>query len=257
MSITLVTGASSGLGRGIAKRLAARGETIAAVSRRREPLDQLVREIGIAGGRAVAVTCDALDREEVRRVVDLVESTNGPIARLVSCVGGGKRTAIDDFRADQVAEMFALNVLTFANCLEAVLPRMLRRQHGHIVAISSLAATRGLPSAPEYSAAKAALSALLEGLRIDLKSRGIDVTLVSPGFVRGDENKKRRPMDISIDMAATRIVNAIEQRQKTCAFPLRLALILSVLRFVPPTMADAIISTMRSRTKFRPKSYKK
>ena len=250
MNVTFVTGASSGLGRQIAMSLAARGDLIVVAARRRELLDALVREIETAGGRARAITCDVTDREQVSRAVALVESTDGPIERLVSCVGGGKRTTIDDFRAAQVEQMLSLNVMGTANCLEAVLPRMLHRERGHIVAISSLAAARGLPGAAEYSAAKAALSTLLEGLRIDLKSRGIDVTVLSPGFVRTDENKKRRPMEVPLDVAAARMVKAIERRRKSYSFPLWLALFLAVLRCLPPTLADAIVSTVRFR-KFR------
>jgi len=250
MNVTFVTGASSGLGRQIAISLAARGDAIVVVARRRELLDALVREIEAAGGRARAITCDVTDREQVSRAVALVESTDGPIERLVSCVGGGKRTMIDGFRAAQVEQMLSLNVMGTANCLEAVLPRMLDRQRGHIVAISSLGAARGLPSAAEFSAAKAALSTLLEGLRVDLKPRGIDVTILSPGFVRSDENRKRRPMEVPLVVAAARMVKAIERRRKSYSFPQWLAFLLAVLRYLPPTLADAIVSTVRFR-KFR------
>jgi short-subunit dehydrogenase len=250
MNVTFVTGASSGLGRQIALGLAAQGDTIVAVARRRELLDALVREIEAAGGRARAITCDVTDREQVSRAVASVESTDGPIERLVSCAGGGKRTTIDGFQAAQVEQMLSLNVMGIANCLEAVLPTMLHRQRGHIVAISSLAAARGLPGAAEYSAAKAALSTLLEGLRVDLKPRGIDVTILSPGFVRKAENKKRRPMEVPLDVAAARMVKAIGRRRRSYSFPLWLALFLAVLRCLPPTLADAIVSTVRSR-KFR------
>jgi short-subunit dehydrogenase len=251
MNVTFVTGASSGLGRQIAMSLAVRGDVVVVVARRRELLDALVREIEAAGGRARAITCDVTDREQVSRAVALVESTEGPIERLVSCVGGGKRTTIDGFRAAQVEQMLSLNVMGTANCLEAVLPRMLHRQRGHIVAISSLAAARGLPGAAEYSAAKAALSTLLEGLRIDLKPRGIDVTTLSPGFVRGDENKKRRFMEVPLDVAAARMVKAIERRRRSYSFPQWLAFFLAVFHCLPPTLADAIVSTVRFR-KLRP-----
>ncbi|MGH6961234.1 MAG: SDR family NAD(P)-dependent oxidoreductase, partial [Dongiaceae bacterium] len=183
MNVTLVTGASSGLGRAIALRLAARGERIIAVARRREPLDALIRDIEAAGGCARAISCDVTDREQVLRAVAEVESTDGPIERLVSCTGGGKRTTVAAFQAAQLEQMLSLNVMGTANCLEAVLPRMLHRRRGHIVAISSLAAARGLPGSAEHSAAKAALSTLLEGLRIDLNRHGIDLTVLSPGFV--------------------------------------------------------------------------
>jgi len=247
MNMTLVVGASSGLGRQIALSLVARGDAVVVVARRRELLDELVQEIEAAGGRARAIACDVTDPEQVSRAVALVESTDGPIERLVSCVGGGERTTIDGFRAAQVERMLSLNVMGTANCLEAVLPGMLRRQRGHIVAISSLAATRGLPDAPEYSAAKAALSTLFEGLRIDLKSRGIDVTVVSPGFLRGSMKKKRRPLKVPLDVAAARIVKAIEQRRRTYSFPKWLAWSLAILRCLPPTLADAIVSVVRLR----------
>lgn len=245
MNVTFVTGASSGLGRQIAVSLAAGGDAVVVVARRRELLDALVREIEVAGGRARAIACDVTDREQVLRAVALVESTDGPIERLVSCVGGGKHTAIDDFQAAEVEQMLSLNVVGTANCLEAVLPRMLQRQRGHIVAISSLAAARGLPGAAAYSAAKAALSTLLEGLRFDLKPRGIDVTILSPGFILSGKNKKRRALKVPLDVAVARMVKAIERRRKRYSFPQWLALFLAVLRYLPPTFADSIVSTVR------------
>jgi short-subunit dehydrogenase len=254
MNVTLVTGASSGLGRHIATSLAARGDAVVVLARRRELLDALVREIESAGGWARAITCDVTDREQVSRAVALVESTDGPIERLVSCVGGGWRTTIDGFRASEVEQMLSLNVMGTANCLEAVLPRMLQRQRGHIVAVSSLAAARGLPGAAEYSAAKAALSTLLEGLRIDLKPRGIDVTTLSPGFVRCDESRKRRLMEVPIDVAAARMVKSIERRRRSYSFPQRLAFFLAVLRCLPPAFSDAIVSAARFRKVRRARS---
>ncbi len=244
MTVTFVTGASAGLGRQIALRLAAQGERIVAVARRPEPLDALIREIEAAGGRGRAITCDVTDREQVSQAVAVVESADGPIERLVSCTGGGKRTTVAEFQAVKLEQMLSLNVMGTANCLEAVLPRMLQRRRGHIVAISSLAAARGIPGSAEHSAAKAALSTLLEGLRVDLKRHGIDLTVLSPGFIRGDENKKRRPMEVPLDMAAARMVKAIERRYRGDAFPLRFVLLLAALRCIPPAWADIVVSAL-------------
>jgi short-subunit dehydrogenase len=251
MSIAFVTGASSGIGREIALRLAARGETIVAVARRRDPLDELVRDIEARGGRARAISCDVTDLDQVSAAVAEVESTDGPIERLVACTGAGKRSTLAGFRAAKVEQMLSINVMGTANCLEAVLPRMLDRRRGHIVAISSLAAARGLPGAAEHSAAKAALSTLLEGLRIDLKRHGIDLTVLSPGFVRGDEGKKRRPMEVPIDIAAERMVKAIERRYRSDAFPLRFVLLLAALRCMPPAWADWVVGTLIRATRTR------
>ena len=243
-TVTFVTGASSGLGRAIALRLAARGEHIIAVARRPELLAALVRDIEAAGGRARAISCDVTDREQVARAVADAESTDGPIERLVACAGGGKRTTVATFQAAQLEQMLSLNVMGTANCLEAVLPGMLRLGRGHIVAISSLAAARGLPNSAEHSAAKAALSTLLEGQRTELKRHGIDLTVLSPGFIRGDESKKRRPLEIPLDVAAARMVRAIERRYRSDAFPLRLVLLLAALRCIPPPWADIVVSSL-------------
>jgi short-subunit dehydrogenase len=242
--VTLITGASSGLGREIALRLAAQGELVVAVARRPEPLGVLVQDIEAAGGRARAISCDVTDREHVARIVAEVESMDGPIDRLVACTGGGKRTTVAAFRAAQLEQMLSLNVMGTANCLEAVLPLMLNRGRGHIVAISSLAAARGLPGSAEHSAAKAALSTLLEGQRTELKRHGIDLTVLSPGFVRGDESKKRRPFEVPLEVAAARMVKAIRLRYRSDAFPLPYVIVLAALRCIPPSWADLIVSTL-------------
>jgi short-subunit dehydrogenase len=240
----MITGASSGLGREIALRLAAGGERVVAVARRREPLDFLIRDIEATGGRARALSCDVTDLEQVVRIVADIESTDGPIERLVACTGGGKRTTVAAFRAAQLQEMLSLNVMGTANCLEAVLPRMLQRRRGHIVAISSLAAARGLPNSAEHSAAKAALSTLLEGQRVELKRHGIDLTVLSPGFVRGDESKKRRPLEVPMDIAAARMVKAIRRRYRSDAFPLPFVVLLAALRCIPPSWADLVVTAL-------------
>jgi short-subunit dehydrogenase len=173
-----------------------------------------------------------------------IETTEGPIDRLVSCTGWGKRTVATAFQAVLLEQMLSLNVMGTANCVEAVLPGMLRRRRGHVVAISSLAARRGLPGGAEHCAAKAALSTLLEGLRIDLKRHGIDVTILSPGFVRSAENKKRRPMEVPLELAVTRMMKAIEYRQRSCTFPLSFVLVLAALRCMPAAWADAVVSAL-------------
>ena len=91
-----------------------------------------------------------------------------------------------------------------ANCIEAVLPGMLARGRGHIVVTSSLAAWRGLPGAAAYCAAKAALTAMTESLRIDLAPRGIDVTVLAPGFVRTKPGKGRKPFQVGLEQATAR-----------------------------------------------------
>ncbi len=92
MQATLITGASSGVGRDVARRLARMGHPVIAVARRRELLDSLVAEIGDAGGRAHAQACDVTDPGAVREAVQKGEATLGPIQRLVAIAGGGRKS---------------------------------------------------------------------------------------------------------------------------------------------------------------------
>lgn len=244
MGVTFITGASSGIGRSLALRLAARGEAIAAVARRQPLLESLVEEITRAGGRALAISCDVTDLRRVRAAVEETCARLGPIDRLIANAGGGERTFVDTFDAAQIERVFALNVGGCANCIEAILPAMLQRGEGHIVATSSLAAYRGLPSAAAYSAAKAALSNLIESLRIDLLPRGIVVTLICPGFVRTQPSAKRKPFQLEVDEAARRMAEAVVARKRYSAFPLPLAVVAALGRMMPAGLYDW---TLRSR----------
>lgn len=243
LTVSLVTGASSGIGRSLARRLAAAGEAVAAVARREALLESLVVEIEGAGGRALALPADVTDRARVHEVVREAEARLGPLDRLVANAGGGGRTRVEGFTAGHVEEVLALNVVGVANCVEAALPGMLERGAGHLIATSSLAGYRGLPGAAAYSAAKAALTNLMEGLRIDLRGRGVDVTIVAPGFVRTEPGKKRKkPFVLELEDATARIHRAIERRDPWCAFPLPLVLALGAGRLLPARLWDRLLA---------------
>ena len=250
MVVTVITGASSGIGRSLARRLAARGETVVALARRRELLDSLVEEIERDGGRAGAIACDVTDRDAVRRAFDEVERRFGTPDRLIANAGGGSKTQVEDFQASQIEALLALNVLGVANCIEAVLPAMRARRSGHIVATGSLASYRGLPRAAGYCGAKAALSAMMESLRIDLAPHGIDVTLLLPGFVRTKPNKK--PLQLELEAATARMERAIVQRKRRYAFPLPLVLAMNLARALPAPIYDRLLGSLA--TKGKPKN---
>src|SRR5262245_48025589 len=99
MSVTLITGASSGIGRSLARRIALAGEITVVVARRKALLDTLVQEIGQTGGCALAFVCDVTDRESVFTAVRQAETKVGPIDRLIANAGGGEPTFVDTFTA--------------------------------------------------------------------------------------------------------------------------------------------------------------
>ena len=246
MTVTVVTGASSGIGRSLAFRLARAGDPVAVMARRSEALDTLVADIEAAGGRALAVPCDVTDREAVHRALSVVERELGPVDRLVANAGGGEPTDSAHLSAAHVADIVALNLMGTVYCIEAVLPGMVQRQRGHLVAVSSLAAYRGLPGGGAYSAAKGALTNLMESLRVDLRSQGIDVTLLLPGFVRtrpGPRKAKRnKPFRLELEDATRRMERAIRSRRRRYAFPTSLAIVARLSTLLPAALVDRLLA---------------
>ena len=247
MGMTVVTGASSGIGRSLARRIASSGEPVALLARRRRLLDTLVEEIEEAGGRAIAVTCDVTDRAGVGDAIRRAEAALGPTTRLVANAGGGSTTTVDPFDAERVAEVLELNLMGTVYCIEAVLPGMLERAAGQLVAISSLAGYRGLPAAGAYSAAKAGLTNLMESLRIDLRGRGVDVTVIAPGFVQykpGElkERNRKKPFRLGLEPATERIWKAIQTRRRYYAFPASLVAMVWLGRVLPASWYDRLLA---------------
>jgi short-subunit dehydrogenase len=245
MGMTIVTGASSGIGRSLAKRIAADGEAVAVMARRKELLDTLVEEIEQAGGRAWAVRCDVTDREAVREAVRQAEERLGPTTTLIANAGGAAATDVANFSAAHIAVVVDLNLIGVANCIEAVLPGMLERGAGHLVAMSSIASYRGLPNAAAYSAAKAGLTNLMESLRIDLRSKGIDVTVLAPGFVRtkpAKKKKRNRPLTLELEDATARMHRAIKGRKAYYAFPKSLLAVMWLGWALPAPIYDRIVA---------------
>jgi len=251
MGVTFLTGASSGIGRSLAKRIAGQGEAVAAVARRKPLLDTLVEEIERGKGQAIALACDVTDRAQVYAAVQETMASLGPVDRLIACAGGGEPTFVDTFAAAQISRVFTLNVGGTANCIEALLPDMVQRGAGHLVAVSSLAAYRGLPGAAAYSAAKAALSNLIESLRIDLKPRGVDVTLLCPGFVRPRPSTKKRwkPFQLEVEEATRLLCRAIMARKRYYAFPAPLVFAAALGRLLPASLYDRLLAGQGPRSR--------
>jgi short-subunit dehydrogenase len=252
MGMTLITGASSGIGRSLARRIAADREPVVVLARRKELLDTLVENIESAGGQAMAIACDVTDRAAVHEAVRRAEARFGPTACLVANAGGPLKASGEAFSAAHVAAVLDVNLLGVANCIEAVLPGMLERGAGHLVAVSSLAAYRGLPGSAAYSAAKAGLTNMMESLRIDLRSSGVDVTVLAPGFVStkpGKKKKKNRPLRMELEPATLLMHRAIVARKPFYAFPKSLVALIWLGRLAPVTLYDRVLAGRGPRPK--------
>ena len=232
----VITGASSGIGRSLALVLAGRGCKVGLIARRRAALDGIVAAIGASGGVAAAATADVGDRAQTRAAVAALGEANGPCDLLIANAGVGLPTTLDPVNIEAVEEMIRVNLLGVIYAIDAVLPTMLARGAGQIAAVSSLAGYRGLPGESAYCASKAAVNVYLEGLRVQLRGRGVAVTTVCPGFVRTPmtaPNRFAMPWVMDADEAAVRIVNALRRRPKVYNFPMPTTALMKLSRWAP------------------------
>lgn len=239
----MITGASSGIGYGLALELSRRGAKLGLIARRAEKLAELVREIEATNGKAIALPADVMDVNSLVAAATQLRSAFGPIDVLIANAGVGATVDGAELKGSTVAGVINVNVLGAANSVEAVVPEMVQRGSGQLVVISSLAAYRGLPKSAAYCASKAAVSAFFESLRLDLKPRGIDVTIIHPGFIKTPLTAGRHaqmPFLMELEEAVQKITSAIEKRKKSYAFPWQLASIVRAGMIMPNFMYDWI-----------------
>jgi short-subunit dehydrogenase len=241
--VVMITGASSGIGRGLAVEIAGRGGKLGLVARRAETLDEVVGEIEATGGKAIALPADVQEESSIAAAAEQLRGAFGPIDVLIANAGIGPTRDAAKFSAEEVANVFNVNVIGASNSVAAVLPNMLERAEGQLVVISSLAAYRGLPKSAAYCASKAAVSSFFESLRLDLEPRGIDVTIIHPGFIRTPLTAGRAaqlPFLMEVNDAVSKMVRAIEKRRKRYSFPWQLATIVRAGMIMPIWMYDRI-----------------
>ena len=241
--MVLITGASSGIGRGVALEIAARGARLGLLARREELLNETVAEARAKSVKAIAVTADVRDVKAVREAADRVRRELGPIDILIANAGIGTTDHVLRLTPEHTANVMSINLLGAVNSVAAVLPEMVERKHGRLVAISSLAAYRGLAKSAAYCASKAALSAYFESLRIDLRGTGVGVSVIHPGFIKTDLTSGREakmPYLMELDDGVRKIVSAIEREKKSYAFPWQLATIVRAGLIMPAAMYDWI-----------------
>ena len=248
--VVLITGASSGIGRALALELGRRGARVGLTARRAEELSKVAEEISRAGGQALALPADVRRAEEINGVAARVREKWGRVDVLVANAGMTSTTAGTQLDAAEAGDVINVNVIGVVNSVAAVLPDMLKRGEGHLVAISSLASYRGMPKSGAYSASKAAVSTFFESMRVDLRRSGVAVTTIHPGFIRTPSTanrKKKLPFLLEVDDAACRIIRAVERRARTYAFPWQLASLVRVLRHMPGALYDRLASSSNFR----------
>lgn len=212
----LITGASSGLGAGMAREFAGKGYNLALCARRLERLESLKQEIESKYAVRVEVrTLDVTDYDQVFVVFKAFQQDFGQIDRIIvnAGIGNGRRIGKGNFAINrETAETNFISAL--AQCEAAV--EIFRAQNsGHLVVMSSMSAMRGLPKhLSTYAASKAAVAHLAEGIRAELMKTPIKVSTIFPGYIRTELNEgaKKLPFEIDEKTGAHLLVKTIEKQ---------------------------------------------
>ncbi|MCA9739056.1 MAG: SDR family NAD(P)-dependent oxidoreductase [Gemmatimonadota bacterium] len=248
LPVALITGASSGLGRGLAVALAAEGYDLALVARRADLLEAVAADVLDRGQRAVVLPCDVSDADAALRAVRRCEEAIGPVDLLVANAGVQQERARRLVDAAAVRRVYEINVLGAVHFVDPVLPRMLEERRGHLVCVSSVAGYGGLPFRAAYASSKAAMTTWFESLRIELRGTGVDVTVINPGWVRTpmtEGNFASRPFGLELDDAVRRMTRAILERRRSFSFPLPVALAARFGRLLPRSVYDRVLEGRR------------
>ncbi len=220
----LITGASSGLGAGMARGFAAAGCNLALCARRSDRLETLKSELEHEhAGCSVSVRAlDVNDHAQVFEVFEGFASEYGGLDRIIVNAGVATGRRIGTGHFDDNLQTARTNFIgALAQC-EAAVEIFRRQDHGHLVAISSMSAMRGLPRhLTTYAASKAGLAALAEGIRAELLGTSIKVTTLYPGYIRTELNEKagKMPFEVDAETGCRALIQAIEKEPAEACVP--------------------------------------
>lgn len=180
--VALITGASSGIGRATALRLARHGVRLGLAARSREALESAAAEVQAAGSRGLALVTDVTDAEQCRRAVEETVAAFGKLDILICSAGLSMRGYFEDSNLEAIERIFRINFHGTLYATYHALPHI-KRAKGSLIAVSSLTGKRGMPAYSAYGASKFAVNGLYESLYLELKREGVHVGIVSPGYI--------------------------------------------------------------------------
>lgn len=253
--VIVVSGAASGLGRALCPMLAAEGAVLGLLDRNGPGVEQVAAALEAAGARCVWATADVRQRKETNNAIDALTAQLGPVDVLLASTGITGVTLVDDLNVDLVEDIIRTNLLGVIYQIEAVLPDMLVRKSGHIVAISSLAGVLGLPFHGAYCSSKAGLASFLESMRPCLSQRGVRVTTIFPGFIRTpmletllSATGVRVPFKLlEPEQAARHVFKAVLRQRREAHFPFVTSWLAWYAKFLPPFLYDWVMNRIAAR----------
>lgn len=214
----IVTGASAGIGRGIALELARAGHVLGLLARRRSALEATVAEIQAAGGRACAISADLRRSGDAQAGVRGLIELLGGLDALVNNAGIVSRTGFLDMTDSEWRDLVDTNVHGVYHAIRAALPTFLEQSSGHFINISSISGKLPLAPGAGYAATKFAVTGLSQSLFLELRDHGIKVTTIYPGSVGSAASGKVTPEEVGrvcrdvIETRAQNLVSEVEIR---------------------------------------------
>lgn len=244
---SLITGASTGIGKALALEMARKGYDLGLIARRESLLNEVKAEIisRYPSVRVFVRACDVADDVSCREAVLGLAHDLGRLDICVANAGVGVPTPAWKINWDQIKQTLAVNVIGAIATLEAAKEVMLPQGNGQLVGISSVAGFRGLPTSSAYCTSKAALMTYLESIRVDLKPFRIAVTSIHPGFIATPmtaKNKFPMPFLMTAEQGARHILAAIEARVARYIFPWQVSILMAITRALPGWLFDRIVA---------------
>lgn len=251
--VVWITGASSGLGKGLALELASQGAAIAVSARRMDLLEEVVKEIEAKGGKAKAYLCDVLSSQSIEECVEKIVQDFGKLDVAVANAGYGVLGKIEELTESDWNRQLAVNVTGLALTCKFALPH-LRKTKGRLALLGSVAAFVPNPGIGAYGASKAAVQNIGESLQVELKGSGVSCTTIHPGFVESNiarvdnegtfhpDRQDPRPANLmwTTEKAAKVMVNAIGKRKKVFVFTGHGKILVSIAKFSPSLIRNII-----------------
>lgn len=242
-----ISGASAGIGRALALRLAGLGWRVVISSRRREALEALAAEDAELTPYLFPRAADVTDGAALKQTFEAAEEELGPIDTVVLNAGDYDPMALEAFDAQLFERLVRVNFLGAVNGVAAALPRMRERGSGQILVTASVAGYRGLPKAAAYGASKAAVLNMAEALKPEVDATGVNLRVINPGFVKTQltaKNDFTMPQLITPEQAADYIVREIDGAHFEIVFPKRFGWAMKLLRLLPYRLYFAVTRRM-------------
>jgi short-subunit dehydrogenase len=256
--VIAITGASAGIGRACAERLARGGAAVVLSARRAALLEEVARAITDRGGRALAVPGDVTNPGDMRAVVSAAVERFGRLDVMICNTGIGYHGPLVDTPPEVAERLVRVNLLGTIHAARAACDVFVRQRAGHVIAVSSVVGLRGTPGASVYSATKAAQKAFVESLRSEFLGTGIHASVVFPISTR-TEFREAMARDfghvvegLGPRQDADRVAAAIERcirSPRAEVYPYRPAWLLSLLNTLAPAAVDRFVKRYERRRK--------